>query len=267
MTTSAGGAAQGGGWAVGRRLRTVAEGAAVVAGALFAWQLLALAVDTLAVPGPWVVLQAFWGALDEGLAVHARVSAYRVVLAIVLAAGAAAPLGVALGASPRLYAISAPVIYLSYPVPKIVLLPVLLLFLGLGDATKVVMIALILFFQVLILVRDQVRNVRPELVLSVRSLGAGRIGLLRHVYVPASLPGLFSALRVSTGVSIAVLFFVESFGTRQGLGYYILVESWGRLDYPEMYAGVIAMALLGLSLYYVLDGIERRVCRWTRAGR
>ena len=189
------------------------------------------------------------------------------MLAIVLAAATAAPLGVALGTSPRLYTISAPVIYLSYPIPKIVLLPILLLFLGLGDATKIVMIALILFFQVLILVRDQVRNVRPELVLSVRSLGAGRIDLLRHVYVPASLPGLFSALRVSTGVAIAVLFFVESFGTREGLGYYILVESWGRLDYPEMYAGVIAMALLGLGLYYILDGIERRVCRWTRVGR
>ena len=256
-----------GGRAAGRRLRTVGEGAAVIAGGLLIWQLLALTTDSSVVPGPWVVGHAFWGALDDGLAVHARVSAYRVVLAIVLAAATAAPLGVALGTSPRLYTISAPVIYLSYPIPKIVLLPILLLFLGLGDATKIVMIALILFFQVLILVRDQVRNVRPELVLSVRSLGAGRIDLLRHVYVPASLPGLFSALRVSTGVAIAVLFFVESFGTREGLGYYILVESWGRLDYPEMYAGVIAMALLGLGLYYILDGIERRVCRWTRVGR
>ena len=92
------------------------------------------------------------------------------------------------------------------------------------------MISLILFFQILILVRDEVRTVRPELIFSVRSLGANRLQLLRYVFVPASLPGLFTALRVSTGVSIAVLFFVESFGTRQGLGYYILVESWA--DWP-----------------------------------
>ena len=71
----------------------------------------------------------------------------------------------------------------------------------------------------------------------------------------------------ATGVAIAILFFVESFGTREGLGYYILVESWGRLEYPEMYAGVVAMAMLGLSLYYVLDGMERRICRWTRVGQ
>jgi NitT/TauT family transport system permease protein len=250
-----------------RSARTVAEGTAVVAGALIIWQMLAIFADSSVVPSPWPVAKAFWAALGEGLATHARVSAYRVVFAIALAAATAAPLGVVLGTNARLFAISAPVIYLSYPVPKIVLLPILLLFLGLGDQTKIVMIAIILFFQILILVRDDVRGVRPELVLSVRSLGAGWFELMRYVYIPASLPGLFSALRVSTGVAIAVLFFVESFGTREGLGYYILVESWGRLEYPEMYAGVVAMALLGLSLYYVLDGMERRICRWTRAGQ
>ena len=114
-----------------------------------------------------------------------------------------------LGANARLYSLSAPLIYLSYPVPKIVILPIILLFLGLGDASKVTMIALILFFQILILVRDEVRTVRPELVFSVRSLGANRLQLLWHVFLPASLPGLFHALRVSTGVSIAVLFFVR----------------------------------------------------------
>ena len=129
------------------------------------------------------------------------------------------------------------------------------------------MISLILFFQILILVRDEVRTVRPELIFSVRSLGANRLQLLRYVFVPASLPGLFTALRVSTGVSIAVLFFVESFGTRQGLGYYILVESWGRLAYEEMYAGVIAMALLGLGVYYTVDALERRMTRWNRDDR
>ena len=127
------------------------------------------------------------------------------------------------------------------------------------------MIALILFFQILILVRDEVRTVRPELVFSVRSLGANRLQLLWHVFLPASLPGLFTALRVSTGVSIAVLFFVESFGTQQGLGYYILVESWGRLAYEEMYAGVITMALLGLAIYYAVDGLERRLSGWARS--
>ena len=253
--------------AISGRAASLAGGVGIVIIGLILWQLLAWFVDSSVLPSPLPVGVAFIEQIDEGLLEHAVVSAYRVVLAIAIAISIAAPLGLVLGANARLYAISAPLIYLSYPVPKIVILPIILLFLGIGDASKVTMIALILFFQILILVRDEVRTVRPELVFSVRSLGANRLQLLWHVFVPASLPGLFTALRVSTGVSIAVLFFVESFGTQQGLGYYILVESWGRLAYEEMYAGVIAMAMLGLGIYYAVDGLERRVSGWTRDNR
>ncbi len=249
------------------RATTLGGGMAVVLGVLVIWQVVSWVLDSTILPSPVPVGQAFFDQLDEGLLGHAAASAYRVILAIAISITLAAPLGLILGTNDRLYALSSPIIYLSYPIPKIVALPVILLLLGLGDVSKVTMIALILFFQILILVRDEVRTVRPELVLSVRSLGANRLQLLRYVFVPASLPGLFTALRVSTGVSIAVLFFVESFGTRQGLGYYILVESWGRLAYEEMYAGVIAMALLGLGVYYAVDGIERRLTRWNRDDR
>ncbi|MBI4236732.1 MAG: ABC transporter permease [Chloroflexi bacterium] len=249
------------------RLVTLAGVLASLLVSLALWQALAWLLASEVLPGPWTVAGALVQELGHGLEDHILVSAYRVALAILIAATTAVPLGLFLGMSRRAYAVSAPLIYLTYPIPKIVLLPVFLLFLGLGDAPKVAMIALILFFQVLILVRDDVREVRPELVLSVRSLGASPWDLLRHVYLPASLPGLFSALRVSVGVAIAVLFFVESFGTRSGLGYYILVESWGRLAYPQMYAGVVAMALLGLTFYFLLDGLESRVCRWARVGR
>ena len=249
------------------RATTIGGGMVVVLTGLFVWQVVSWIVDSNILPSPVPVGLAFVDQLDEGLLEHAAVSAYRVVMAIAISIAIAAPLGLILGTNERLYALSSPIIYLSYPIPKIVLLPVVLLFLGLGDASKVTMIALILFFQILILVRDEVRTVRPELILSVRSLGANRLQLLRYVFLPASLPGLFTALRVSTGVSIAVLFFVESFGTRQGLGYYILVESWGRLAYEEMYAGVIAMALLGLGIYYTVDGLERRMTRWNREER
>ena len=101
---------------------------------------------------------------------------------------------------------------------------------------------------------------RPELLYSVRSLGAGRRALFRFVYLPATLPAALTALRVSIGTAIAVLFFAESFATTSGLGYYIIVESWGRLAYPEMYAGVMAMSLLGLLLYLIVDRLERRLC-------
>ncbi len=172
------------------------------------------------------------------------------------------PAGLALGQSQRLNRLLSPLIYIIYPIPKIVFLPIILLFLGIGDASKIFIIFLILFFQILVVVRDAASALRPELIYSVRSLGAGRRALFRFVYLPATVPATLTALRVSVGTAIAVLFFAEAYATNSGLGYYIMVKSWGRLAYPEMYAGVVAMSLLGLLLYFAVDWLERRLAPW-----
>jgi len=226
------------------------------------WQAAAMLVNVSVLPGPGVSVAALVYNLPRGLAGHFLVSGYRLALSMVIAGLLATPLGLAIGQSPRLNGLVSPLIYLTYPIPKIVFLPIIMLFLGTGDGSKVFMITLILFFQILVVVRDACLGVRPELVQSVRSLGAGRLELLRYVYLPACLPSVLTALRVSTGTAVAVLFLAETFATQSGLAYYITVEAWGRMDYPEMYAGVIAMAALGLTIYILLDRLERRVCEW-----
>lgn len=233
---------------------------------LAAWQAIAMVTQVPQLPPPTVVIQSFAAELSKGLVTHFAVSAYRVGLAMLLAALIAAPLGLLIGQNARLNRLASPMIYLTYPIPKVVLLPIILLFLGIGDESKIFMIWLILVFQILLVVRDAAGAVRPELVHSVRSLGAQRWQLFRYVYFPACLPATLTALRVSTGTAIAVLFLTESFATRAGLGYYIMVESWGRLAYPNMYAGVLAMSILGLLLYYLLDLLENRSCAWVHAG-
>ncbi len=233
-----------------------------VIGLVLAWQATAMLINRSVLPQPWDVLRAFVLALPRDLGVHTLVSAWRVVLSIVLAVVTAVPAGLSLGLSPTASRLAAPIIYLLYPIPKIVFLPVVLLLLGIGNVSKVFIIALILFFQVLVVVRDEAANIRPELVASVRSLGAGRRAIFRFVYLPACLPAVLTALRLSIGTAIAVLFFAESFATTSGLGYYIIVETWGRLAYAQMYAGVAAMSLLGLTLYFVVDSLERRICPW-----
>lgn len=229
---------------------------------LLAWQLLSwlLRVDVL--PGPWPVAQALVAAIPRGLGQHFLVSAWRVSISIVLAMLTAVPAGLLLGQSRRLNQLFAPVVYIVYPIPKIVFLPVILLLLGIGETSKIFIIFLILFFQILVVVRDQAAALRPELLYSVRSLGAGRRALFRFVYLPATVPAALTALRVSVGTAIAVLFFAETYATTAGLGYYIINDSWGRLAYPEMYAGVIAMSLLGLLLYFLVDRLERRLAPW-----
>lgn len=218
------------------------------------------------VPPPWDVGEAFYHEWSDGLGGHFAVSARRVLLAMALASLVGMPLGLAMGQNRRLNGLLSPVVYLTYPIPKVVFLPIVLLTLGIGDRSKVFLIALILFFQVLLVVRDAAAVVRSELVQSVASLGAGRWQLFRYVYFPASVPAMLTSLRVSTGTAVAVLFIAETFATQEGLGYYIMVEQWGRLAYTEMYAGVLAMSLLGLALYFALDQAERYLCRWTRAG-
>jgi NitT/TauT family transport system permease protein len=178
----------------------------------------------------------------------------------------AVPAGLILGQSPRLNRLFSPLIYLLLPIPKVVLVPVLLLFFGIGDLPKILIIFLILFFQILVLVRDQAAALRPELVDSVRSLGAGRRALFRFVYLPASLPAILTALRQSIGTAVAVLYVAELFATQRGLGYYIYLHGSTLFNYPKMYAGVLAMSLLGLGLYFAVDGLHRRLCRWQFSG-
>ena len=227
-----------------------------------AWALLAWLVHSPVLPGPVEVFRAFIREVPRGLGRHFLVSGWRVVASIVISMAIAVPAGLLLGQSPRLSRLFAPIIYILYPIPKIVFLPIILLFLGIGNVSKVFIIFLILFFQVLVVVSDQARALRPELIYSVRSLGAGRRALFRFVYLPATIPAALTALRISVGTAIAVLFFAESFATTSGLGYYIIVESWGRLAYPEMYAGVLAMSILGLLLYFIVDLMERRLAPW-----
>ncbi len=197
---------------------------------------------------------------------QALVSLARVVVAMALGTALAVPLGLALGRSARADAVFAPMIFLTYPIPKVVFLPVLLVLLGLGNAPKVALIGMIVFFQILVTARDAAKAVPDASVLSVRSLGATRSQIARHVVVPAALPEIFTALRIGTGTAIAVLFLAESIAGTNGLGWYI-VDAWGGIDYPSMFAGIIAMALLGVVLYEALDAIEARVTRWRRVGR
>ena len=196
------------------------------------------------------------------MGLHFLASTGRVLAAIGLSVITAVPVGLGLGQSPRLDRIFAPLIAIVYPIPKIVFLPVIYVLMGITDLSKIFLIAVIIFFQILVVVRDEAANLHPELILSVRSLGAGRRALFRYVYFPASLPAVLTALRISVGTAIAVLFIAEQSLTTYGLGYYIVVETYQVLRYPEMYTGILAMSLLGLVLYLVIYNLEHRFCRY-----
>lgn len=233
---------------------------------LLLWQLLSLLIDRPIMPSPIQVLPLFLSSLFGDLGWHLLASTGRVMASIVLAVIFAVPIGLGLGQTPKLNRIFDPLIAIIYPIPKIVFLPLIYLLLGITDISKIFLITIIIFFQILVVVRDEAANLRPELILSVRSLGAGRRALFRFVYLPASLPAVLTALRISVGTAIAVLFIAEQSLTNYGLGYYIVIETYQVLRYPEMYAGIMTMSLLGLVLYLVIQELEHRVNKHSRVG-
>ena len=232
---------------------------------LAGWQLTALAVGNPVLPGPFDAIPMVATYFDD-LWPAFLVSLYRVVAAMAIGTVLAIPLGLLCGRSARIDAVFAPVLYFLYPLPKVVLLPVLVVLMGLADAPKIALIALTIFFQVLVTVRDAAKSVPEESVMSMRSLGGGRFDVYRHVIVPATLPELFTALRISSGTAVAILFFAESLAGSTGLGYFI-VDAWALLAYSKMFAGIIAMAFLGVVLYEAFEIVERRLTRWKGSQR
>ena len=224
------------------------------------WWLTAIALNSPALPTPVQTVQVLAANL-EVLVPFFCTSAYRVVVSLAIGTALAVPIAQVCARSRVLDALFAPVLYLLYPIPKVVLLPILLVLLGLADAPKIVLISLTVFFQVLVAVRDAVKAVPEGAVLAARSLGAGRWGMYRHVIAPATLPAVFTSLRIGVGTAIAVLFIAEAMAGSTGLGYFIM-QSWSMVNYPRMFAGIIALALLGLVLYTLFDIIERLLTRW-----
>jgi NitT/TauT family transport system permease protein len=231
-------------------------------GLVIIWQIAAILIHRPILPSPSEVIVVFFRELGKELPIHFITSLWRVTAGMLLSVLAAAPAGLAIGGSKRLNRIFSPIIYLLYPIPKVVFVPIVFLFLGIGDTAKIAIIFLILFFQIVVLVRDQAAGLAPQLLQSLRSLGAGRRALFRFIYLPASLPAILTALRQSIGTAVAVLYITELFATKYGLGYYIYYTGSTLFDYPAMYAGVIAMSLLGLGMYFAVDWLEHKLCRW-----
>lgn len=230
------------------------------------WLIISMIIDNPILPSPLEVsITLFEETMNGTLPGHFLASLWRVAASTFLAIVIAAPIGIILGQSGRLNKLFSPFIYLIYPIPKVVFVPIILLIFGIGNLPKILIIFIILFFQVLVLVRDRAAGIHPDLITSVRSLGAGRRALFRFVYLPASLPAILTALRQSVGTAVAVLFFAELFATQQGLGYYIYFNSSTLFNYPAMYAGIIVMALMGFGLYVSVDWLEHRIASWQYA--
>ena len=227
------------------------------------WAGMAYLLQMPVIPSPVQVLLRLAAKFPDTIAVHAGYSLMRIVLGLFAAVAVGYPIGVLMGYFPRVNRLLAPLLYLTYPVPKIALLPVVMLLFGVGEWSKLILVFLIIVFQVVVAVRDAVAAIPSETYAPLRVLGASFVQIVRHIIVPASLPKFITAVRVAMATAISVLFFTETFGTQYGIGYYIM-DAWLRVNYLDMYAGIVVLSAMGLLLFVLLDWTERRLCAWNR---
>lgn len=229
---------------------------------LFLWQILFLLAKSEAVPSPYsVLINCFKVLHTTPLILHGAYSFVRLTFATLLAIIIGGALGISMGLKESVNKLLAPILYVFFPIPKVALLPVLFIFFGLGDLTKILLIFLILVFQVCFMVRDALKTIPQSLLLTAKSLSLDTFSMLKNVYLPSLSKILISALRLSVGTGIAVLFFAENYATSYGLGFFIM-NSWSLINYLDMYSGIVYLSLLGALLFYIIDFVEKKYCGW-----
>jgi NitT/TauT family transport system permease protein len=154
-----------------------------------------------------------------------------------------------------------PAVFLTYPVPKIVMLPIFMLWFGIGDLSKVLIIALACFYPVFINAYYGVRQARSILVWSALNMGATRSQIFRRVVLPSAAPMIMASLRVSLALSFIVMFAAEMINARSGLGHMIRIAE-NSLRFDLMYVSLLAIAILGYTGDRLVRFAQSRLLAW-----
>ncbi|MFE9575649.1 ABC transporter permease [Nocardia sp. NPDC006044] len=249
---------------IGRLAWRVFKPTIVIGLFLLLWQLapaLGL-VDEVFLPPFSVVAQAFVDLLVSGeLWTHISASLSRSLAGYAIALAVAIPLGISIAWYKPVADFLNPILELFRNTAALALLPVFILILGIGETSKVALVVYASAFPILLNTITGVRTVDPLLIKSAVSLGLSPVRLFQKVILPAALPSIFTGLRMAAASSILVLLAAEMFGARAGLGY-LITAAQQNFQIPNMYAGIIAISLLGLAFNGLLVTLERRFSRW-----
>ena len=196
------------------------------------------------IPSPLAVFENIMEIFEAKMEIHVLYSLGRILAGIGISILVGVPLGFLMGYFEPVDKVLSPLVYFTYPVPKLALLPIVMLLFGLGEISKLIMIVLIIVFQIIITSRDAVKSIPPETFRSLQSLGASRSQMFTEIIFPASLPEVLTATRLALGTAVSILFFTETFGTEYGMGYFIM-DAWMRVNYLDMYAGIVVLSFMG----------------------
>ena len=208
------------------------------------------------------VAASWWNMLiTNELFSHFSASMTRSISGFGLAIAFAVPLGLVIGWYPVARDLLNPILELFRNTAALALLPVFILLLGIGETSKIAIVFFACTWPILLNTIAAVRNVDPLLIKSARSMNISSFALFYKVILPASIPTMFTGIRMAGTGAILVLIAAEMVGAKEGLGYFITYSQYNFMI-PEMYAGILTISILGLVINYSLLALEKRLSRW-----
>jgi len=233
---------------------------------LVVWQVMSWLklLDARFIPSPITIGEGAYRLVESGeLWTHLSVSLWRLAAGFVVAAVPGILLGLVMGLSRWVRMILDPIVAATYPIPKIAILPLIMLFFGIGEVSKIVIIAVAVIYLVLINTMVGVMTIDPVYFDVAKNYGAPWPKLFTRVIIPGALPLIFAGLRLGLGVSLIVIVAAEFVAAKSGIGYLIWI-SWETLVIENMFVGIIVITVLGVVTTFILREIERAVIPWRR---
>jgi taurine transport system permease protein len=247
---------------------TVWLSVASIAFFLFVWWLVTYMgwVKPLFVPSPGAVLTKFFSVVQNGFTntpfiTHVAVSTARVFGAFILACAIGIPLGLAMGMSPMIRGIFDPPIEFYRPIPPLAYLPLMIIWFGIGETAKVLLIFLSVFAPVALGARSGVKSAAIEQIHAAYSFGASRWQVMRHVILPSALPEILTAMRIGIGFGWTTLVAAEMVAATEGLGYMVLSASQF-LQTSTVIMGIFVIAMIAYAFDLLMRFVERKVVPW-----
>ncbi len=235
---------------------------------LLLWEALgrAGALDERFFPTPSAIASTFAQVISSGeLIGHAWTSLKRIAIGFVIGAVPALLLGTLMGLSRMLRAALKPMVGVFYPIPKSAIFPLLLLIFGIGEASKYAIVAIGVFFLVLLNTMAGVLSIEPVYLDVGKNFGAGRLSLFTTVAFPGALPLIFTGLRLAWGNALILIVVAEIIGARSGIGAFIW-NAWQTFQVERMYVGLVMISFIGYASFLAIDELQRLLIPW-KGGR
>jgi ABC-type nitrate/sulfonate/bicarbonate transport system permease component len=220
------------------------------------------ALPALLMPSPAAVLGALAELVRSGeLWRHLGASLGRIGLGWLIGAAAGLALGLAMGLFSLARAVGMPVVAALFPIPKIALLPLLILWFGIGEPSKVATIAFGVFFPTAVATWSAVDGVPRNLIRMAQSFGVPGTAIIAKVVLPGALPGILAGFRISTAIALILVVAAEMIAAEWGLGAFVLMAG-NLMRTDRLVAGVVVLSILGLVVAAILTGVEKWLLRW-----